>query len=50
MVYLDFSKAFNTVFHSILLENLAVYGFGRYILCWVRSWLEGQKQRVGEWS
>ena len=46
VVYLDFSKAFDTVSHSILLQKLAVCGLDRYTLGWVRNWLEGQAQRV----
>jgi len=46
VVYLDFSKAFDTVSHSILLQKLAVRGLDRYTLDWVRNWLEGQAQRV----
>ena len=39
VVYLDFSKAFDTVSHSILLQKLAVSGLVRYTLGWVRNWL-----------
>ena len=46
VVYLDFSKAFDTVSHSILLQQLAVRGLDRYTLGWVRNWLEGRAQRV----
>ena len=46
VVYLDFSKAFDTVSHSILLQKLAVRGLDRYTLGWVRNWLEGRAQRV----
>ncbi|KAK4831897.1 hypothetical protein QYF61_020044 [Mycteria americana] len=34
VVYLDFSKAFDTVSHSILLEKLAVHGLDKCTLCW----------------
>ncbi|GAB0208407.1 mitochondrial enolase superfamily member 1 [Grus japonensis] len=46
VVYLDFSKAFNTVSHSILLEKLVAHGLDRCTLRWVKNWLEGQAQRV----
>ncbi|RMC10099.1 hypothetical protein DUI87_12897 [Hirundo rustica rustica] len=46
VVYLDFSKAFDTVSHSILLENLVARGLDRSTLHWVRNWLDGQTQRV----
>ena len=46
VVYLDFSKAFDTISHSILLQKLAVHGLDRYTLVWVRNRLEGQAQRV----
>ncbi|KAK4807856.1 hypothetical protein QYF61_007762 [Mycteria americana] len=42
VVYLDFSKAFGTISHSILLEKLAARGLDRCTLCW----LDGQAQRV----
>ena len=46
VVYLDFSKVFDTVSHSIILQKLAVRGLDRYTLGWVRNWLEGWAQRV----
>ncbi|GAB0208251.1 mitochondrial enolase superfamily member 1 [Grus japonensis] len=46
VIYLDFSKAFDTVSHSILLEKLAADGLDRCTLRWVKNWLEGQAQRV----
>ena len=46
VVYLDFSKAFDTVSHSILLQKLAVRGLDWNILGWVRNRLEGRAQRV----
>jgi len=45
-VYQDFSKAFDTVSHSILLGKLADCGLNRYIPCWVKNWLDGRAQRV----
>ena len=46
MVYLDFSEAFDTVSHSILLQKLAACGLNRYTLGWVRRWLKGRAQIV----
>ncbi|TRZ25742.1 hypothetical protein HGM15179_001328 [Zosterops borbonicus] len=46
VVYLDFSKAFDTVSHSTLLDKLAAHGLDRSTLCWVRNWLDGRAPRV----
>ncbi|KAK4815791.1 hypothetical protein QYF61_007231 [Mycteria americana] len=46
VVYLDFSKAFDTVSHSILLEKLAAHGLDGCTLGWVKNWLDGRAQRV----
>ncbi|KAK4820059.1 LOW QUALITY PROTEIN: hypothetical protein QYF61_019001 [Mycteria americana] len=46
VVYLDFSKAFDTVSHSILLEKLAAHGLDGCTLHWVKNWLDGRAQRV----
>ncbi|PKU46626.1 reverse hypothetical protein [Limosa lapponica baueri] len=46
VVYLDFSKAFDTVSHSILLEKQAAHGLDGSILRWVKNWLEYRVQRV----
>lgn len=37
-LYLDFSKALDTVSHGKLLEKLAVHGLSRFTLCWARNW------------
>jgi len=44
IVYLDSSKAFNTVPHSILLEKLAAQGLDGCTL--LDNWLNGRVQRV----
>ncbi|PKU49455.1 rna-directed dna polymerase from mobile element jockey-like [Limosa lapponica baueri] len=46
VVYLDFSKAFDTVSHRMLLEKLAACGLGGHTLRWVKNWLDGQARRV----
>ncbi|PKU45189.1 rna-directed dna polymerase from mobile element jockey-like [Limosa lapponica baueri] len=46
VVYLSFSKAFDTVSHNILLEKLAVQGLDGSTFHWVKNWLGGQAQRV----
>ena len=47
VVYLDFSKAFDTVPHNILIEKLAAHGLDGHMLRWVKHWLDGWAQRVG---
>ena len=46
VVYLDFSKAFDTVPHNILVEKLAAHGLDGHTLHWVKHWLGCQAQRV----
>ena len=46
VVYPDFSKAFDAVSHSILVQKPAVRGLDRYALGWVRKRLEGRARRV----
>ena len=46
VVYLDFSKAFDTVLHNILVEKLAAHGLDGCMLHWVKHWLDGRAQRV----
>ena len=51
VVYLDFSKDFDTISHSILLAKLAGHGLDGHTLCWVKKlagW-PGPKS-CGEWS
>ncbi|GAB0186782.1 hypothetical protein GRJ2_001143500 [Grus japonensis] len=46
IVYLCFSKAFDTVSHNILLEKLAARGLDGHMFCRVTNWLDGWAQRV----
>jgi len=41
VVYLDFSKAFDTVPHNIFLEILAAHGLDGCTLRWIKNWLNG---------
>jgi len=41
VIYLDFSEAFDTVPHSILLEKVATRGLDGCTLFWVENWLDG---------
>jgi len=46
VVYVVFSKAFDTISHSFVLEKLAAYGLDGHTLCRVKKWLDDQAQRV----
>jgi len=46
IVYLDLSKAFDTVPHSILLEKPDARGLDGCTLRWIKNWLNGRAQRV----
>jgi len=46
VVYLDFSKSFDTVSHSILLEKLADHGLDGCTIHWIKNWVDGRAQRV----
>ena len=46
VVYLDFSKVFYTISHSIPLEKLAAHDLDGCTLHWIKNWLNGRVQRV----
>ena len=46
VVYLDFSKAFHTVAHNILVGKLAAHGLDGCTLRWMKHWRHGRAQSV----
>ena len=46
VIYLDYSKAFDTVPHLRLIEKLKGYGISGSLLMWLTNFLQGRSQRV----
>ncbi|CAM5083016.1 unnamed protein product [Natator depressus] len=46
VLFLDFSKAFDTVSHSILASKLKKYGLDEWTIRWIESWLDCWAQQV----
>ena len=46
VIYLDFSKAFDTVPHQRLLRKLSNYGIRGNVLGWIQDFLSDRRQRV----
>jgi len=46
VVYVDFSKAFNSVSHTKLLHKLESFGIGGKLLLWIRDYLNNRTQCV----
>lgn len=46
IIFLDFTKAFNTVPHVILLGKLSSCELNRFTLRWVMNWINDRAQRV----
>ena len=55
VIYLDYSKAFDSVPHLRLIGKLSSYGIGGKLILWFKSFLQGRYQRVtvvryNQWS
>ena len=46
VIYLDFSKAFDKITHSLLLEKLYSRNVPRKLIAWIASFLHNRRQRV----
>ena len=46
VIYTDFSKAFDTVSHDLLILKLDLIGFPPKLLSWISSYLKDRTQRV----
>jgi len=45
-VYIDYSKAFDTVSHVKLFQKLSAFGIGGNLLAWIKALLTGRTQRT----
>jgi len=46
VIYLDFSKAFDKVNHSKLIQKLEAHGIKGQVKTWIQEWLKNRKQWV----
>ena len=45
-IFMDLSKAFDTITHGLLLTKLKAYGFSKPALSFMSSYLKNRRQRV----
>ena len=46
LIFLDFSKAFDSVYHNMLIHKLHKLGFSGKLLLWISDYLKDRSQRV----
>ena len=46
VVYFDFSKAFDSISHNILVMKLRIWGIDEWTVRWLKNWLTGRAQKV----
>ena len=46
VIYLDFSKAFDEVYHKRLMIKLEAIGIKEKVIEWLKDWISRRKQRV----
>ena len=47
VIYLDYSKAFDTVPHKRLISKLRAYGINEAVINWIQQFLTNRRQQVG---
>ena len=45
-VFMDLSKAFDSILHELVIVELAAYGFDKNMICYIFSYLKSRKQCV----
>jgi len=45
VIYIDFSKAFDSVVHSKLIHKLQTFGINGFLLKWITAFLHGRSQQ-----
>ena len=47
VIYLDYSKAFDTVPHRRLISKVRAYGINEAVINWIQQFLTNRRQQVG---